>query len=150
MKFRLKAHGQFKPLRWEENTIEAFSSQQKITSARAEFSFLGEFEGKGTVEYLMFYQYFDEANKASAEASFVGLMRFQGRVDGRAGTCVWHEAGTYEKGLAQSDIKIIEGSGTGELEGILGRGTIKSTSSTAEIDLDYTLDLDFSQRAVGT
>ena len=100
----------------------------KTTIAHVDFKIEGDFEGKAHANWLMFYTNFNSKQKEQTKASYVGIMNVDGTIDGKAGTFALEDDGKYEGGLASATLKIIEGSGTGKLKGIKGRGTFKSTT----------------------
>ena len=77
--------------------------------------FAGGFEGEGNAQLVMSYR--DEAN-----ATYVGLQQFVGKIGDRSGTFVCKVDGEFEGGEAKSTWKVVPGSGTGDLAGISGQG----------------------------
>ena len=135
----MKAKGTYKVEKWEEIEYEQISSEMKMTKASVEFSMSGDFNGKSAEEYLMFYNYFNAADPHKSSANYIGLMRFIGNVQGKEGSFVIEDHGTFENGAASSTLQIISGSGMGELKGIQGTGRYSATRDGAQIELDYNL-----------
>ncbi|MFC4083901.1 DUF3224 domain-containing protein [Amycolatopsis samaneae] len=75
-------------------------------------TFTGDVEGTSTVEMLT------AVNETSR--AYVAFERFAGAVDGREGAFVLHHS-AGDHGL---DLRILPGSGTGDLTGITGTATI--------------------------
>lgn len=132
----MKATATYSPTKWDEKPYEQ-SSTTKLTKASVEFAFKGQIEGQGLVEYIMFYKSFDETDPHKATASYVGLIRFKGRLDGKNGSFVLEDRGVFEGGEANSILTIIAGSGTDELRGITGTGTYTATEKGSRCELTY-------------
>ncbi len=135
----MKAKGTYAVKKWDENVYEQISSEMKITKATVEYSMSGQINGKAFVEYLMFYKYFDENDQHKSSAIYIGLIRFVGNVQGKEGSFVIEDHGTFKNGAASSALQIITGSGMGELKGIQGTGGYSATQDSAQIELDYNL-----------
>ena len=106
----------------------------KLTRASVAKAYSGDIEGEGQAEYLMMY-------RGDGSATFIGLERVVGRVDGRAGTFVLQRTGVFEGGLAKESYTVIPGSGTGELAGLRGDG---STALGHGTEYPFALDYDLS------
>ena len=104
-----------------------------------ELSFKGEIVGEGLVEYLMFYDYFDQGDPHKSTATYVGLIRFKGQLKGKAGTFVMEDRGSFRQGTATSVLRMIPESGTGELKGIGGAGMYSASQEGCRCDLTYEL-----------
>lgn len=135
----MKAKGTYAVKKWEENPYEQISSETKMTKASVEYLVSGEINGSAFVEYLMFYKYFDADDQHKSSAVYTGLIRFTGNVQGKEGSFVIEDHGTFENGSAGSTLRIIEDSGSGELKGIQGTGRYSATKDGAQIELDYKL-----------
>ena len=99
----------------------------------------GEINGLSTVEYLMYYKYYDVNDQHKSSAVYIGLLKFAGSIQGKEGSFVIEDHGTFEKGGASSTLQIITGSGMGELKNIHGTGRYSADKDGALIELDYTL-----------
>lgn len=135
----MKAKATYSPTKWDEKPYEQISPSMKLTRASVEFAFHGQMEGHGLVEYLMFYKYFDKTDPHKSNATYVGLMRFKGELNGKAGSFTMEDRGTFEAGVANSTLTIILGSGTDKLKGITGTGKYTATQKGCECELDYQL-----------
>lgn len=134
----MKATATYSPTKWDEKPYEQ-SPTTKLTKASVEFAFTGQMEGQGLVEYLMFYKAFDESDPHKTTATYVGLIRFKGRLNGKTGSFVLEDRGMFEGGAANSILTIIPGSGTDDLRGITGSGTYTATQKSSRCDLTYEL-----------
>jgi hypothetical protein len=73
--------------------------------------------------------------------SFIGLERIVGSVGGRSGSFVLQRVGADENGALKETYFVVPGSGTGELQGLRGKG---SASIGEQADrYPFTLEYDF-------
>ncbi len=135
----MQAKSTYTVKKWEEKPLDQVATEMKMTRATVEYEMQGEIDGKAQVEYLMFYKHFDEKDQHASSAVYVGLIMFKGKVNGSEGSFVFEDNGTFEKGGANSTLKIIAGSGTGDLKGIQGTGKYSADKNGAKIELDYNL-----------
>jgi len=135
----MHAYSTYTVKKWDEKPYEEISSSMKMTKATVEFEMNGDLTGKASVEYLMFYKHFDEKDQHKASAVYTGLMRFTGSVNGKAGSFVMQDNGSFEGGTAKSALQIISGSGTEELKSISGSGNYIANQDGFNIELDYLL-----------
>jgi len=127
------ARGTFEIQDWDEKTYQQLDGGGKLTEAKVTQKFTGDIQGEGSVIWLMAYP-------DPKTATFVGIQRIVGSVAGKKGSFVVKTNGTFDGKTAQGDWSLIDGSGTGELEGISGAGTFGAPhGSTAEYQLDYDL-----------
>jgi hypothetical protein len=127
----MKASGActFKITGWDEKTIEVIEGSAKLTSAKVTQSYSGTIEGTSAVEYLMAYT-------VDGTASFVGLERVTGSVEGKTGTFVIQHTGMYSD-KARSTWTIVEGSGTGALATLQGSGSYEAGHSETEHPINF-------------
>ncbi len=135
----MKAKATYAVNKWEEAPYEQISSEMKMTKASVEYQMSGEINGKSAVEYLMFYKYYNEKDQHKSSAIYIGFVKFTGSVQGKEGSFVIEDHGTFENGEANSTLQIIAGSGLGELKSIQGSGRYSASHDGAKIELDYTL-----------
>jgi len=100
---------------WDEKPYEDIGDGAKLTRAKVTQSYSGAIEGTSSVEYLMSYT-------VDGTASFVGLERISGSVEGKAGTLVLQHTGSFSEGKARSSWSVVPGSGTGDLASLRGKG----------------------------
>lgn len=125
------ANATFRIASWKE---EPYATEpQKLTQAKVDRTFEGDLEGESHTEYLMAY--------TAEGASFVGLERFTGKLNGKAGSFVLQRDGTAgSDGVVREQFIIVVGSGTGELKGITGRGNWESGHAESyPISFEYEL-----------
>jgi hypothetical protein len=66
-------------------------------------------------------------------------MNLEGKLAGKSGSFAVEDIGVFEGGTAASALRIIEGSGTGELKGIKGSGAYRADQKSLHFELDYDL-----------
>jgi len=135
----MNAKASCSPTKWDEKPYDQISPVRRLTKAAVEFAFKGDMEGTAFVEYLMFYESYDEKDPHAATAAYVGLMRFKGTAGGKKGSFVAEERGTFKGGTASSTLTILGESGTEELSGISGTGTGSATQQGATYEFNYKL-----------
>jgi Protein of unknown function (DUF3224) len=92
---------------WDENPFDDLETP-KLTRAVVSKTYAGDIDGSSTTEWLMAYA-------EDGDATFVGLERFTGEIDGRSGTLVLRHVGSYADGAAKADLTVVEGANSGEL-----------------------------------
>ena len=110
------ANARFAITSWDEKPYSEGPDLPKLTRATVQKTFTGDIEGDGQVDYLMMY-------RSDGSATFVGLERFTGKVDGKSGSFVLQRTGVFEDCQAKESYTILPGSATGELRGLRGEGT---------------------------
>ncbi|MCH9681868.1 MAG: DUF3224 domain-containing protein [Deltaproteobacteria bacterium] len=91
-----------------------------VPLARAEIrkTFSGDIVGTGAVQML-------SARSADGGAGYVALERITGTIGGRKGSFALLHIGTMSDGATWGRWPVVPGSGTGELAGLRGEGTIE-------------------------
>lgn len=126
-----RATGSFELASWDEETYEEMADGRKLTRASVTQKFTGDVAGAGAVEWLMCYG-------SDGTAHFVGLQSVQGDIGGRSGTFVLATRGDFNGKAATWEAEVVPGSGTGDLTGLVGRGTFGAPHGPhASFDLDY-------------
>jgi hypothetical protein len=110
------ANARFAIKSWDEKPYSEGQDRPKLTRASVTKTYTGDIEGEGEVEYLMMY-------RSDGSATFVGLERVVGRMDGKTGTFVLQRTGIFESGQAKESYFVIAGSASGELQGLRGDGS---------------------------
>lgn len=118
---------------WDEKTYEEIGSGAKLTQAKVTLSYEGAIEGTSSIDYLMSYT-------VDGTASFVGLERVSGAIDGKSGTFVMQHVGSFSDGVARSAWTIVAGSGTGDLQNLRGNGNyVAGHGEPAQVSFSYSL-----------
>jgi hypothetical protein len=121
-----RAKGTFKIDSWDE---QAYAD--KLSRAQVKATYSGDIEGRGETEWLMCY-------REDKTADFVGFQRLVGSLGGRSGSFVFESTGAFDGKEAAGPLAIVQGSGTGELEGIVGQGTLSAPmGGEPSVSLDY-------------
>jgi uncharacterized protein DUF3224 len=93
-------------------------------------TFTGDLEGESTAELLI--------AKSEGGGGYVGHDQIQGTLDGKSGSFVLQHGGIMSPDGVSSSGTIVPGSGTGELTGLNGEGTM-----AADEDGNHTLTLEY-------
>jgi hypothetical protein len=121
-----QATGTFKIDAWDEQPYA-----DKLTRAQVKATYSGDIEGQGETEWLMCY-------REDKTADFVGFQRIVGRIGDRSGSFVFESTGAFDGKEASGPLEIVRGSGTGELAGITGTGTLTAPmGGEPSVSLDY-------------
>ena len=118
-------------------TVEpAITTALPIGVARMEKVYDGDVRGRSAT---LFTAAFDQA---SGRGTYVAMEAFEGSVDGRAGTFAYvHSATTSGADRTHEFFLVVPGSGTGELAGIRGGGSMAvEADGTHRGTLDYELE----------
>lgn len=135
----MRIYGTYTPTKWDEVTIDVIEERMKLTKATVELAFAGDIEGVAKVEYLMFYSSFDPDDMHKAQAQYVGQIRIIGELQGKSGSFVVTDNGTFNAGAAVSELSIIPGSGTEELAGISGIGEYAADQKGCTWEMEISL-----------
>jgi Protein of unknown function (DUF3224) len=127
-----RATGTFRIQGWDEKPYAEIEGGRKLTQASVKQAFAGDVEGEGSVEWLMCY-------RPDETADFVGLQRIVGQIEGRSGSLVLLQTeGTFDGKEARGRLSVVPGSGTGELDGLCGRGEFSAPhGGQPSISLEY-------------
>ena len=128
------ATGTFQVTGGMDDPYEELEGGLKLTRASGTQTFTGDIEGDGAVNWLMLY-------RADKSAHFVGLQRITGSVGGRRGAFVLAAEGDHEGGSSRIRLTVVPGSGTGELVGIDGTGSMTAPGGPeGTYELQYTIE----------
>jgi uncharacterized protein DUF3224 len=75
----------------------------------------------------------------SASAGYVAIEKVTGTLDGRSGSFVLQHSGISDRGTLNLNITVVPDSGTGQLEGLAGRMTIRIGETRHDYEFEYTL-----------
>ena len=129
---------------WDENVIVDIDGEgteingvtypkRGFSRADTTYAYSGDIEGTGTVAYLISY------NPGFAPTS--GLERFEGSIDGHDGSLVFQHLGDHDEQAVRATLTIVEGMGTGGLEGMRGEATVELAGHSDD-GYDITLSYD--------
>ena len=120
---------------WDEEPYLQIDDGRKLTQARIRLTYTGDLEGESTSESLMCYT-------ADDAATYMGFEHVTGRIGQRSGSFIIRETGTFDGTEARSEGEIVEGSGTGDFEGLRGRHSSVSTHADYP-NKPFTLEYEF-------
>jgi hypothetical protein len=116
---------------YEPQPYDEVDEGPNLVEIRVSETFSGDIEGEGVVRFL-------QAVREDGSASFVGIERVTGSIDGRKGSFLFQDAGTLEGTTVKGNWFVIPGSGTGELSGLRGEGDFTAElGQHASISLAY-------------
>ncbi len=128
-----KATGTFAVTSGGEEPYEELDGGLKLTHASGTQVFSGDLAAEGAIHWLMLY-------RSDKTAQFVGLQRITGSVGGRRGTFVLAADGEHDGTGSRISWTVIPRSGTGDLAGIRGKGTLVASGGREGV---YELEYDF-------
>lgn len=121
----------FQVTAWEEENRDETTENPTLSRIRVKKSFdAEEFKGESVGELLM-------CASADGSAGYTIMDRFYVEIEDKKGSFVAIHGGMTDEMKASG--KIVPGSGTGELKGIMGTLEFKSDESGKAIILDYEL-----------
>ncbi len=127
------AAGTFTVKSWDENTIQELDGGRKLTRASVAFSIEGDLTAEASWDAVMCY-------RADGTAIFSGFQLTTGQLDGRDGSFVLQANGEFAGGEARTSWQVVDGSGTGGLEGLTGSGyAVAGATPPGTFTLDYSL-----------
>lgn len=112
----------FEVTSWDEQPFDEAVGVAKLTEALVEKTYTGAIEGTSVTKWLMAYD-------PDQTATFVGIERIKGSVDGRHGSLVLQHVGQFEGGAATATLTVV--SGTNELKGVSGDGDFRADPAGA-------------------
>lgn len=121
----------FEVTNWDEAPFDERSDAAKLTAAHVTKFYSGGIEGDSVTEWLMAYA-------EDGTATFVGIERIKGTIDGRKGTLVVQHVGEYRDGAATAALTVLAGSGGGDLAGVTGTGDFRADpAGTVSLSLGF-------------
>ena len=120
-----RATGTFTIKGWDEQPYAEAEGAPKLTHARVVTTYGGELDGEGTAGLLMAYD--------QADAAYAGYERVVGSLGGRSGSFVLRLDGGFEDGAARTTWTVVEGTGTGDLTGLRGKGGYLAKQGEPEV-----------------
>ena len=96
-------------------------------------TYRGDLEGVSAGEML------GAGNPATGTAGYVAIEHVTGRLHDKTGTFALQHFGTMQGGAFDLNVRVVPGSGTGDLEGIAGTLTIIIASGKHSYNFEYTL-----------
>ncbi len=126
-------------LTWEEDRVAGADPVHSVAAARFTTRWAGDVVGTSTCALTIAYVDGDPADPHSLVGPYCGFEHVSATLDGRSGTFVLAEYGDHRGGVARTTIEVVEGSGTGDLAGLRGRGSYAADAMEYTLTLDYDL-----------
>ena len=105
----------------------------KSTEAKIDIVMHGDIEATGPSRSLMQYP-------TPETCHYAGYSVLTGTLEGKSGSFIIYEAGTWANGVASSRWEIVQNSGTGELKGLRGTGSYAAEhDKTVHYELNWEL-----------
>ncbi|MEV5508457.1 DUF3224 domain-containing protein [Streptomyces orinoci] len=122
-------HGTFRSSHWDEQRP---TEELPIARASVRNDFTGVITASGSCGYTLVY-------RDDKSGEFSGYQHFTGTVEGRSGSFVVSERGTFDvRGAVRSSFAVVAGSGTGELTGLAGQGGYTAEPGAQAVSYDFT------------
>jgi hypothetical protein len=120
---------------YEPKVFDEMSGGPSLSDIHVTETFSGDIEGDGVVHFV-------QAAGPDGSASFVGIERVRGSIDGKKGSFLLQDRGTVVGKDVAGEWFVIPGSGTGDLRGLRGDGGFKAElGQHAAIWLDYDFEV---------
>ncbi len=123
--------GQIEVKTYVPMTYDDASGGPKLNELQVTETFTGGVQGDGTVRFL-------QAERADGSASYCGIERVVGSLEGRRGSFLLQDEGTVDGSRVSGTWFVVPGSGTEELSGLRGEGGFQAElGQSASWTLDY-------------
>ncbi|TGA95171.1 DUF3224 domain-containing protein [Streptomyces sp. MZ04] len=121
---------------WDEKPVAGADGGARIAHAAVTNDFTGVIKATGTsCQYTLVYT--DETTGA-----FVGHEFIDGSVDGRSGSFVLEQRGSFgADGTISCTLTVHPGSGSGELAGLTGTGSFTTRHGASAVPYTFTYDI---------
>lgn len=136
--------GRFTVTSWDEKVIVDIDGEsveiggatypkRGFSRADTTYAYAGDIDGTGIVAYLISY--------SPGFAPTSGFERFEGSIDGHDGSLVFQHLGDHDEQAVRATLSIVEGMGTGGLEGMRGEASVELAGHSDD-GYDITLSYD--------
>jgi hypothetical protein len=126
-----RATGHIEVKTYDPTVFDEISGGASLTEIHVTETFSGDIQGEGVVRFI-------QAAHTDGSASFVGIERVRGSIDGKTGSFLLQDSGGVLGTEVNGTWFVIPGSGTGELQGLRGEGGFTAQlGQRASIWLDY-------------
>ena len=95
---------------WDERELSGSPHALRHTAAHYNVSYFGEVSGISTIDLVMVYT-------PGGAVPYTGYEFFEGHVGQRRGSVVFEHSGSYDQDGATSQLRVVEGTATGDLAG---------------------------------
>src|SRR3954447_14702282 len=131
--------GTFTTTGWDEQPYAEPEGGPKLARAHVTNTYEGVIAGEAVLEMLLFYEPKAADDESWGTGRFVAFEHVTGTVDGRTGSFVLREEGTFEGAEISASFTVEPGSPSGGLAGLTGAGTygVKLGDPSASYTFDY-------------
>ncbi|MFI8855023.1 DUF3224 domain-containing protein [Streptomyces sp. 891-h] len=121
---------------WDEKSVTDADRSPRVAHAAIVNNYSGGIEAEGTTcQYVLTYG-------TERSGSFCGMELLTGSVEGREGTFVIQQRGTFdEEGVIRCTFEVVPGSGTGDLAGLAGTGGFEVREGEKEVKVTFSYAL---------
>lgn len=124
----------FAPTGWDERIVAGSAQQPRFTYAHTTNRYTGIIEGDSVCDYLLYY------TGPGYVGTSTGIEYIDGTVRGRAGSFLIQHEGRFDENGIEGTWRVLSESGTGQLRGICGTGSLKTVMHADAVP--YTFDYD--------
>jgi hypothetical protein len=124
---------------WDEERAGGADGPHYVARATFTTEWAGEIAGSSTCWLLISYVDGDPDKPETLVGPYSGYELVTARIGERSGTFVLAASGDHRGGVARTDVRVVEGSGTGELAAITGSGSYAAEAMEYTMTLDYSL-----------
>lgn len=124
---------------WDETTAAEIGPGHSIAQARFTTEWDGDITGSSICWLHLAYVAGSADNPQSLTGPYTGFELVTAGVGGREGSFVLAASGEHTGGVARTQVRIVDGSGTGALAGITGTGSYAADAMQYTMELDYEL-----------
>jgi hypothetical protein len=124
---------------WDEERVGEVAGPHAVARATFTTEWSGEIAGTSTCWLLIAYVDGDPEQPQTLAGPYTGYELVTATIGDRSGTFVLAAAGDHRGGVARTEVRIVDGSGTGELVGIRGSGSYAADAMEYRLELDYQL-----------
>ena len=136
---KMKAKSEFSVTKWDEvNCGEAVNNMQ-LSRVSVIYAASGAINGNFDVWYLLHYTNYDSGDQHNATTTYIGYLTFTGSINGKSGSFVLDDKGTYTPAGPVSELTIKTDTGTGDFKGISGTGKYFAEGEKMIIEIDYSV-----------
>jgi hypothetical protein len=125
---------------WDEKRIAEADAVHAVATATFTTSYAGDLVGESTCGLLISYVADSPDQPETLVGPYTGYEQVTGTLAGRTGTFVLAASGTHSEGVARTGLRVVPGSGTGELAGLRGEGHYTADAMQYKMELRYDFD----------
>jgi hypothetical protein len=124
---------------WAESREEDVDAEHAVAQAKFTTEWEGDITGSSTCWLLISYVEGRADQPETLVGPYVGYEQVRASIGDRTGTFVLATSGEHSDAVARTDVRIVPGSGTGDLTGITGAGSYAAEAMQYTMTLEYEL-----------